>query len=605
MPYPRFKIILFAFFIFGTLPLQAGVRSNFLSHGPSCVALSRGDTGVSLYAGPGSAFYNPALLSTVGYSEAELSHFSLFEGSRYNFGAFALPLSPTVRAGISVINLCSGEFELRRTLTDQPSTARASQWAMLFSAARHFHLLQGVDAGVSLKHLSFDMAGWSGNGTGMDAGVAADFNGPSILEGTSLIRAGLSVQNLVSPEITMISEREAYPLTVISGGSLSIPLRHRYEGKDTLDLFTEVSHADGAFTFHEGVEYSFAGRCSARAGMYGSHLTAGAGCRLSEFMIDYAIDFNDLSLFHRFSLRYRWQADPSKKNSKVRKGSLLYEARQAMTESAREKKEREKVSRPLFRQALKEYRRHRYLNASGLFGQLILKYPEVGSAHLYYQRINDEMSRDARSSYESNLENASYARGFVNYRDQRFSDALREWEKVLQIDPEQTELEAYMNEARARIKDQERIEKEKNDLAAAKELFEKGCGAFSAGNYISCIKTMEKLQLLCGSYTFPQAADFHSNARGFIDRSVKELTLLIKKQPARAKHAAAVSEKPPEVETDEQGSEKKYREGLILYAQGKPDGAERTWEIALRLNPGNEKARRALDKVRQETSSAR
>ena len=55
-----------------------------------------------------------------------------------------------------------------------------------------------------------------------------------------------------------------------------------------------------------------------------------------------------------------------------------------------------------------------------------------------------------------------------------------------------------------------------------------------------------------------------------------------------------VQESKPEIIIDEKLADKKYREGLILYAKGKYYEAERMFELTLRLNPNHQRAINAL-----------
>ena len=59
------------------------------------------------------------------------------------------------------------------------------------------------------------------------------------------------------------------------------------------------------------------------------------------------------------------------------------------------------------------------------------------------------------------------------------------------------------------------------------------------------------------------------------------------------------------MEIDTAGADRKYTEGLVLYAQGKIADAVKTWEVAVRLYPGHEKARKALAKAQEELTSLR
>ena len=51
---------------------------------------------------------------------------------------------------------------------------------------------------------------------------------------------------------------------------------------------------------------------------------------------------------------------------------------------------------------------------------------------------------------------------------------------------------------------------------------------------------------------------------------------------------------------DENASSNAYTDGLIAYSQGRIADAEKAWELAVRYNPKNEKARIALERVKRE-----
>ncbi|MDO8734378.1 MAG: hypothetical protein Q7K21_04395, partial [Elusimicrobiota bacterium] len=81
-------------------------------------------------------------------------------------------------------------------------------------------------------------------------------------------------------------------------------------------------------------------------------------------------------------------------------------------------------------------------------------------------------------------------------------------------------------------------------------------------------------------------------------KAVEELSKLAAKEPAAKPVYSTPAEEKEEI--DIAGAEKKYSEGLVLYAQGKLFDAVKKWEVAVRMNPGNEKATRALEKAKKE-----
>ena len=56
---------------------------------------------------------------------------------------------------------------------------------------------------------------------------------------------------------------------------------------------------------------------------------------------------------------------------------------------------------------------------------------------------------------------------------------------------------------------------------------------------------------------------------------------------------------------DPKAAQLHYEAGLIAYASGKLDEAQREWSITLRMNPSHEKARVALTKVQKELTLAK
>jgi tetratricopeptide (TPR) repeat protein len=130
-------------------------------------------------------------------------------------------------------------------------------------------------------------------------------------------------------------------------------------------------------------------------------------------------------------------------------------------------------------------------------------------------------------------------------------------------------------------------------------LLEKGVEEFKAKNWIKCIKAMEKLQKFVKENNFSKSIEYYSKAKDYIDKSINELAKLIKDDKKEQALQAAASASEEKREIDEEGADKKYNEGLILYAQGRYFEAERAWELTLRLNPDHKKAKIALSKIRQ------
>ena len=277
---------------------------------------------------------------------------------------------------------------------------------------------------------------------------------------------------------------------------------------------------------------------------------------------------------------------------------LMTEAKRALRNSRQNNKLLDSEVEPLFKDALRDYKKQRYLMAADKFRNITLKYPEYENSEYYYQKINGHMNAESRKSSDSDFERVSYARGYVNYRENNYSDSINEWEKVLQMDPKRSELDQYIAKVRAYLKDIERMRNEKEIEDRVYGLFMEGKDHYDSGKWISCIKIMEKVQAVCKNESFRASYEWSRQARELIDNSISQLSTVT--DAGTSSKESSRARVPAETEIDSRGADKKYTEGLILYAQGKTSEAIRVWEIALRLDPKHEKAGKAVERTRDE-----
>ncbi len=604
-----------------TVPVAATNRTNFLSHGPSTEAYGRGETGASSGTDIAAAFYNPSLLSGLPNWGASLSEFPLYDGSNYSFAGIGKNIDNFGFIGLSAINLTSGEVELRENLTlDADNTTQAKSWAYLISYARPLPRLYGITAGANIKYISLDIDQHSGGALGADIGLSRGLTLPALFESETELQLGLAAINILQPSVTLISQADTYATTYRAGASWHVPTVMRALDFDTASIYTDVVMEDSTINCNAGLEYAFAGRYIARAGMYGDHYTAGLGYRLSILHVDYAMDFAGYTSFNRFSVSYFWgdgqkhqpsPRQPAADNTVITSSAahdaagvtdLMVEAKQALALSKEQQAARDKEITVLYKAAKKDYNKKRYLVATEKFSNLIMNYPECKNAAKYYLLITEKMFGTATSDSMSDFEELSYAKGYVAYKQQNFHDALNEWEKVIQTNPKRTELTEYIEKASVYLKDQARAAREREANEKAQAIFDEGVKHFNDNKLVACIKKMESLQDFCKAQPdFSKAADWTNKATEYINKSLKDLAASLKKErKARTQEVKVQEQKKPEVELDTEGADKRYKEGLILYAQGKTSDAINMWEIAIRLNPNHEKAQKAIVKANEE-----
>ena len=586
-------IFLMSFWVSG---FASGTRTTFLTHGPSAAAYGRGETATASVDDATDVFYNPASLAYLPSAGVSVSHFPLMDGTRYNYLGVAIPLKRWA-FGFSGVNLCSGDIEVRRTLTDIPSVIQVNEWAYAGTVAYRFKKPFDCAIGVSAKCVSLDLYGYRGSGWGLDTGVSRQWQGPRLWGNKTVIRSGFSVINIVPPSITLISDKETYPVSYHAGVAFDMPVVYRLVSSDIVSLYLDSRAEEQQALYAVGVEYAFMNKYILRAGSFDDHVTAGFGYKHPLFRIDYAIDYSRFAMVSKVGMSFYF----SRSKGKVKKNAVLMaEAKVALSEDKQFRKQRDSKAKDLFNEARNSYHQKRYLTAIEQFRRLKLEYPEFEMADQYYDDILVMMDEKSRGVNEDNLEWVSYAIAFVSYQGKHYGAAVQEWEKVLMFNPEQEEVKSYLAKTKVLLIDENKRKQEKEHEENARQLFARGSDAYAAGSWVTCIKTMEQVQSLCKGNPGTWAIELYLKAGECIDKAVKTLSGSINKSSGKRKQTVLPKQNESTIhhDIDEEGSAEKYRAGLVLYAQGKTADAVRWWEIALRMNPANEKAATAIDRAK-------
>ncbi|MFH0948659.1 MAG: hypothetical protein V1833_06670 [Elusimicrobiota bacterium] len=289
--------------------------------------------------------------------------------------------------------------------------------------------------------------------------------------------------------------------------------------------------------------------------------------------------------------------EPERKAIEKERTYFMKEAFKALQEQQKENVKRKNEIKPFFSKAKRYYKKKWYLSATDKFSEILLKYPGHRSAKDYYEKIRINMTDTAKMEQTTNLEKLSYARGYISYYEQKLFDAVNEWEKTLQINPKRDELNEYIKNVKDYLKNTERLAIEKEIEERVKGLFAEGVSSFDKKSWVQCIKKMENVQNVCQTEPFPKSLDWYGKSQDYITKAIGELSkITVQRHITKPVFSALVEEQ----ETDIAGAEKKYNEGLVLYAQGKLFDAVKKWEIAIRMNPCHEKAQHALEKSKKE-----
>ena len=558
-----------------------GKRKNFLSHGPSVSSFSQGETVLNSLDDPAIIFHNGSLLSYFDYNNVSLTRYNLFDGTSYNAAAINYRLFENLFLGFSAIDLASGDIELRKDPFDKAKTVTTNQWAYILAFAAKIKPIE-TSVGVNLKYIYLDLYEKKNGGFAMDLGLSKYFDNVDIKYTQAKFGVGLSMQNIMGTGIKLDEYNEDFQYIFRLSGLMEIPIVYRLETKDTLTVSLDVKNEDTYNELFAGIEYKLLEKYAIRCGYYPDHITAGFGINISAFTINYSADFNEIDLINRFSLAYRWNKKKKKENE------FEKEAQAALTQD----KLSQKQAQELFKKAKEFYNKKQYLYSTDLLQKIIIDYPNYDSPNIYCNKIKKIMKEKSSSSYESSFDEYAYWSGYKNYYEANYDQCLKEWKKYLQFDNKNKEIIEYCNKVNAIVTNSIEEKKKKQFEYEANTILKNGIILYKNKRWVECIRQMEKLQTFVKSSQYTNTSfNYYSSAKEYIDKAVKEITKNLNNTKVTE---TKVQESEPEIIIDEKLADKKYREGLILYAKGKYYEAERMFELTLRLNPNHQRAINAL-----------
>lgn len=282
---------------YGGDPLQLGAGARALGLGGAFVAISDDAT----------AFYwNPAGLTQQSNKELHAQHTEQFGGSvNHDIIAFRLPLHNgglgigLMRLGVDNISLTSLEDPTRPLGPDnRPLVAQTIGTTdnTLYVAYGH-PIRPTITLGLTLKLIHRDLSVGTGTGFGLDAGL--------LYQGKQPLKFALVIRNLTKTRIHFdAGNTDAISPSLLLGTSYKHALSdtHQLLGAISLHLGEDTSGIESNHMVHLGLEYQFKQRLMFRLGRRGSHLTAGAGIKMSRATIDLAfLQNNQLNNTYRIS----------------------------------------------------------------------------------------------------------------------------------------------------------------------------------------------------------------------------------------------------------------------------------------------------------------
>lgn len=291
-------------------------RQNFLELGLGGRAAAMGSAEVGWAEDVYGMNFNPAGIARLPREEIGLMYHSPVSDMGYSFVGFAHPLRSfggTIGASFTYFDLGTVPRTTVSSGFNNQSfgTATADDWSLALTFARP--AMRDLDYGITLKYVSETLDRYTASA------VLADLGARWHVRFVPGMDVGLSVTNMGS-SLKFVTQRERLPVTVRLGTGLR-PASGRWGW--TTDLLWGDHQS---VRLSSGGEYwILANRFALRAGYdgrvdAGSGLTAGAGFRLADLSLDYAIAARgDMDWAHHVSLTYGFGAPrPGSENAVAR-----------------------------------------------------------------------------------------------------------------------------------------------------------------------------------------------------------------------------------------------------------------------------------------------
>lgn len=303
---------------------------EFLALGVGGRALGMGGAHIAVVNDVTAGYWNPAGLARIDYPQISLMHEEHFGNLvNYNYGAVAIPYGKDMSFGLSVIRLSvDGIPDTRNALVDritgQVIYDITNPYARIdYSKIKEFNNTdyafyltfakrQSEDFywGANIKIISRSIAEFSAFGIGFDAGayyrpIENLHLGAAIQDvTTTLVAWSTGTNELISPTVKLGA---AYGISFLGGTIMpAVDFDVRFENRRFASNFNIGSVS---FDVHSGLEYSYKGIFSVRAGYSDvKQITLGAGVKLPKLNIDYsfarfsASEIERLNDSHRISV---------------------------------------------------------------------------------------------------------------------------------------------------------------------------------------------------------------------------------------------------------------------------------------------------------------
>jgi tetratricopeptide (TPR) repeat protein len=635
---------------------DGGTQSPFVL-GTGAREQAMGRTGAATSSGADALFWNAARLGNLNWPELSVFRTQLFaEDVVYHAGLFTWPTLDYGTLAVGYQRLDVSGIESTDERNQQLGSIDAGESNLLLGYGRALGPL--VSLGGALHIAQQTLAGQSDVGVGCDLGLAVEYGlGAS---GAHRLALGANFQNAIEPKLRLAQDEVADPRNLKLGlGYTGGTARLSWVAAFDTDFPQRADPRLGA-----GLELCWTQLLSLRGGVDDAHSTFGVGVGYRGFRFDYGMRADDvLSRNDRFTLALRFGSSvPARREAR-----LAERQRQVSEELAQRLQEREQEERARAQaQAEAAFRAGGFEEALRLYRRVLALAPDDASvrAQVEAAQLRLQLGQAGQALATGNAAQAATAYQTILERWPRDPDAERGLAAARadlrrSADRERS-LSQLFKEALARFSagDLPAAETSLQELLRIAPAHELGAQLLQS---VRAARVQRGAELLATARSRAQAGDFDAGLDALqqaerllgrradtdaLEAQWKTRRLAAGNPPVRSGMVEDTA--PPRRASPEERAEldRLYRDGLAAFRRGDFDAAIREWHVVwmgdpeyqgvgdhlikaylfegvelfsrgeyeaaldrcrrvLEIDPANEKARRYLDRIREEEIEVR
>jgi tetratricopeptide (TPR) repeat protein len=474
----------------------AGGRQSVFQLGVGARALSLG--GAAFVAMPSDAsaiYWNPGGLDQISRSSVTLFYTNLLGGAAYNYLGFVQPTLNSGTFGVGILRVGVGDIPD----TDESNITSGSfgfnQLEFLISYSKQMPYNFSLGANIKVERQTFDKQSASGIGADFGLIYAPEFS-VSFLQN---VKFGLTVQNLLQPELRQVDRTDKIPYIVRFG--VAKPVKMGGDG-DGINFLLGVEHGGEAkLHIHTGAEYTYRGMAMLRTGISkgdsSAQISFGAGVIYKNYQLDYSFGKfapNELLTSHRFSLSIEF-GHTRAEMAKIAEDRRLAAIEKEVTEQLRFKRNSELQSNVEAGKAL--FQQNNFFAAYIKFAaarDIDPNDPEAGNWLKRTQEKIDEEQRarqaqlakqaqaDAVKQEQRDFVENQFRKGLSYFEAGKFPEAIQQWQLGLDRDPENAQIKMWMEKTRSETS------------ARISEMLRRADGLAREGRYVEAIDLLQQVR---------------------------------------------------------------------------------------------------------------